>query len=150
MRSRDHDAGDGALEPDGVTHLRRGTYVVEDEDLDAVGRHHFRRDAGELLAAQAAVIRDADLQVSPAAMAQDIVRQALRSYAHRVFVHPVGADAHQSAQAAGAELQVLVERVFQTRGVLVAECDDLGLGRRVEIPGEPLLYIVPIVCHMLE
>ena len=50
VRGGDHDAGDGALEAYRVAHFRRGTDIVEDEHMDAVGRQHLCRDAGEHLA----------------------------------------------------------------------------------------------------
>ena len=139
VRGGDHHAGHGALQPHRVAHLGRRTDVVEDIDVDAVGREDVRRDAGEFLALVAGVVGDADLGVVPFVMREDIVGQSLRGHAYRIAVHPVGTDAHDAAQATGAELEVLVKSIFESGGVIVAELDDLELGLLVEIAVKPLL-----------
>ena len=80
---------------------------------------------------------------------QDVVGQALRGHPDGVFVHPVRPHAHQPPEPSGAELEVLVECILQARRVLVAELDDLGLGRRVEVPRQPFLYVVEIVSQII-
>ena len=120
--------------------------------MDAVGGHHIRCDAGELLAAQAAVIRNTHRQRIlrvRAAAAKDIIRQSLRGHPDRVFVHPVRPHTHQAAESPGAEFKILIKCILKARGIFIAELDDLGFGLRVEITRQPFLYIVEIVSHMI-
>ena len=107
--------------------------------MDAVGGEDVGGDAGELLAVVARVVGDADLGVVSFVVREDIVGEALGGHADRVAVHAVGPHAHDAAQAAGPELEVLVERVLESGGVVVAELDDLDLGLLVEVAVKPLL-----------
>ncbi len=85
-------------------------------------------------------VRNYDLQVISAAVLKNVVRKSLGGHSHRVLVHSVGAHAHDAAQSAGAEFQVLVESVFKCRGIFVAELEDLHFGGLVEVSFEPTLY----------
>ena len=133
----DHDAGHGALQAHRVAHFGRRADVVENIDVDAVGGQDVGRDAGKFLAVVAGVVGDDHLGVIVVAVGQDVVREALGGHADRVAVHAVGAHAHDAAEAAGAELEVLVEGVFEAGRVADAELLDLDLGFLVEITVEP-------------
>ena len=50
-----------------------------------------------------------------------VVREALRGGSHGVYVHAIGAHAHDAAQASGAELQVFVEGLDEVRRVVLVE-----------------------------
>ena len=147
MRGSDHHAGNRALESYGITQFRGRTYIVEDEDIDAVGRHHVGCNPGEFLAVVAAVVGYAETQVILLAVGQDIVCKALGGHTYRVFVHAVGAYTHNAAQAAGAEFKILVESIFKCSGVAVAEFDYLAFGFGIEVAGEPGIGPGNIVCH---
>ena len=81
-------------------------------------------------------------------MGLHVVRQALGGHADGVFVHAVGANAHDAAQTARSEFQVAVEGIFETGRIIVPEFEDLTFGLRIEISVEPTLgYFFVITCH---
>ena len=123
----DHDAGGRALEADGIAQFRGGAQGVEQVDVDAV----VGEDVGGNLGEQAGVV----------------VREALGGHAHGVLVHAVGAHAHDAAEAAGAELEVPVEGVFQADGVGFLQFLDFCLGLGVEVPFEPALDHFLVIFH---
>ena len=139
VRGGDHDACNGAFLAHGIAHLGSGTDVVEDIDMDAVGGKDIGSDAGELPAVVAAVVRDTDLDVVALDVLEDVVGESLGGHADRVLVHAVGADAHDAAEASGAELEILVERVLETCWVVVAQLNDLAFGLGIEISVQPAL-----------
>ena len=97
---------------------------------DAVGRQHAGGLAGEQFAVVAAVVGDGDLFRQAAGV--QVVGQTLRSLAHGVEVHAVGARADDAAQAAGAERKVTIETVGD--GVVVARhADQFSLDGIVQI-----------------
>ena len=144
----DHDAGRGLFEADAVAEFRRGTQALEQVHLDAVIGEDLGRYFCEQAGIVAAVVADAHAGLS-LHMGLDVVGEALGGHAHRVFVHAVGAGAHDAAQAAGAELQVAVEGVFQGNGIRVHQVFDLGLGLVIEVAGEPALCCLLVIFHMV-
>ena len=83
-------------------------------------------------------------------MLLDVVREALGGHAHRVLVHPVGAHAHDAAEAAGAEFQVAVEGVFQPYRIGFLQFLDFCLGFGVEVPFEPALDHFLVIFHKIS
>ena len=81
--------------------------------MDTVGGHHVGRDPGEFLAVVAAVVGDAEAQVIPLAMGQDVVRKSLGGHSYRILVHAVGAHAHYAAKASRTEFEILVESILE-------------------------------------
>ena len=113
---------------DGKRYFGRGAQVVEEVDLDAVGREDGCRNLGELAAVVAAVVAydDGDLVAVLEALVQ-VVGQALGGGAYGIDVHAVAAGTHDAAQAACAEFQILVETVNQF-GLVVAVQHTLYFG----------------------
>ena len=138
MRGRHHHARDGFFLADGITHFGRRPQVVEQIDIDAVGGKHVRRNLGKLAAVVAAVVRDAYAQFT-AAMLFDVVGQSLGCHTHGVFVHPVGAYAHNAAQTARTEFQTAVEGILQTDGVFPLHPADFFFRLFVEVAVQPSL-----------
>ena len=147
MRGGDHDAGHCSLLADGIAHLGSGTDVVEDVHVDAVGGKDVRCDARELAAVVAAVVGDTDLEVVSLDVLEDVVGESLRGHSDRVFVHAVGAYAHDAPEASGTELEVLVECILEPGRVVVAELDDTAFGLRIEISVQPALGHFFIIFH---
>ena len=115
--------------------------------MDAVGRHHFGGYLGEFLAVVTAVIGNAEAQVVPFAMGEDVVREALGGHSNRVFVHTVGSYSHDAAKASGAEFEILVESILECGRVGIAEFYDLAFGFGIEVAGEPGIGSGNIICH---
>ena len=126
---------------DGERALRRGAHLVEEVDLDAVGREDIGHRAGVEVGVVAAVVTDdgADLLAVLEALLQ-IVGESLRRHADGIDVHAVGARAHDAAQSARSKFQVAVERLNQFRLVGIVEHGLNGMARiLVEVGSEPLL-----------
>ena len=81
-------------------------------------------------------------------MAEDVVGKALSGHSDRVAVHAVGAYAHDSAEAAGTEFEVLVKSILKSRGIFRAEFEDLHLGGLVEVSVEPALGFQFVLFHI--
>ena len=142
----DHDAGGRALEADGIAQFRGGAEGVEQVDVDAVVGEDVGGNLGEQAGVVAAVVRDAHAG-GAVHMGLDVVREALGGHAHGVLVHAVGAHAHDAAEAAGAELEVPVEGVFEADGVGFLQFLDFCLGLGVEVPFEPALDHFLVIFH---
>ena len=122
VRGRDVHAGLGAELADGKRDLGRGAQRLEEVGLDAVGREDVGHRLGEGARVVAAVVAHHDAQVLAAGEGlEDVVGEALRGHADDVLVHAVRARAHDAAQAARAELEVLVEGLDQVGLVRVVE-----------------------------
>ena len=114
----EHDAGVAVAVADGEAELGGGTHAVEEVDLVAVGSQHVGCDFGELAAVVAAVVADGSAELFLVGVdLADVVGETLGGHCHGVFVHAVGADAHDAAKAAGAELEVAVEALVELVGV---------------------------------
>ena len=98
-------------------------------DLNAVAREHFGCRAREHIALDAAVVGDGKLRCREFAHA--ILAVSLRGFRHRIHVHPVRARADHAAKAAGAELQLPIEPVFDFGGRVF---DPLQLVREIRVP----------------
>ena len=124
---------------DGIGQLGGGAEVLEEVDLDAVGREHVGYEFGELTGIVAHVVSYHDLdfgQVGEGLL--QIVGETLRGGAYRVDVHAVGACAHDASQTARAEFEILVEALDKVGGVFSLEHRlDGGAGFCVIVFGEP-------------
>ena len=81
---------------------------------------------GQAVALVSRVVGNGHLGLSYATRLE-VVGQALRSQAKRVFVDAVGAHAHDAAQAARAKFQIRVKRFVEGRRVLGEPIADDGL-----------------------
>ena len=100
----------------GIRALGRGPHIVEQIDLNAVGREDVRHGLGELTTVVSAIVthdhRDIFLALE---VFLQIVGKALRSHAHRIDVHTVRTRAHDAAQPTCPELEILIETFDQLR-----------------------------------
>src|SRR6202012_1535494 len=103
---------------DGEGKLGRGAKALEEKYLDAVGRHDVRRDLGELAAVVPAVVGDGHADLA-GYLLPEVIGIALGRHPDGVLVHPVGAGAHDAAQATRPEFQGLVEGVVELVGVVL-------------------------------
>ena len=112
----------------GKRHFGRGAHVVEQVNLDAVGREDVGGSFGKEAAVVAAVVtyHHGDL-LHVLKVQVKVVSQALRGSAHGVFVHAVGSCAHDAAQTARAEFERAVEGVDEFRFVLILQHGFHGL-----------------------
>ena len=109
----------------GKRKLGSGTQCLEQIYMEAVCGQHIGSNLGKLAAVVAAVVAHSSLDgIGCGEALLHIVGQALGGHSHRVFVHAVGAHAHNAAQTAGAELQAAVETLVQLIRVIhhVADC----------------------------
>ena len=140
---------------DGETQLGRGTQGVEEEDVEIVRREDVGDALGEHARIVAAVVADGDADTLAREILLEIIGQALRSGADGIDVHAVGTHAHDAAQTARTELEVLVETLDELLHVVVQQVLDLLLGRLVVMPVEPSLRLAAhqlfyIVCHKIH
>ena len=77
---------------------------------DAVGRQHPRRFTRKTLRAVAAVVRNGHTLGQIGLI--EIIRKALRSLAHGINIHAVGAHAQLAPQAARAKGKITAKTVF--------------------------------------
>ena len=105
---------------DGKGALGRGAHLVEEIDLDAVGREDIGHRAGVEIGVVAAVVAHhrADLLPILEVLLQ-IIGKSLGCHSDGIDVHTVGACAHNAAQTACSKFKSLVERVNQLRLVWV-------------------------------
>ena len=72
-------------------------------------------------------------------MGQDVVRKSLCGHTHGVLVHPVGSHAHNAAETARSEFEILVECVLKSCRIGVAQLQYFHFGFLVEITIQPTL-----------
>ena len=153
VRGGEHDARLAFEVADGEREFRGGAYVVEEIYRKAIGGKHVGCNLGELAAMVAAVVRDGGFQFLAGEAALDIVGKPLSGHADGVFVHAVGADAHDSAQAASAELEAAVKAFVEFFRVLGLHLADSSLCLFIVCSFEPSLYIShsggieSVLCH---
>ena len=94
---------------DGEAQLGRGAQRVEEEDVEVVRSEDVGDALGEHARIVAAVVGDGDADALAGEVLFEVVGQTLRSGAHGVDVHAVGTYAHDAAQAARTELEILVK-----------------------------------------
>ena len=122
VRSGDIHTTLATQQADGVGHLGGRTGAFEKVDLDAV----CREDIGNRLGKQAAVVShivphdNLDLLQMGESLLH-IIGQTLGGRTHGVDVHAIAAGTHDATQAAGAKLQVFVERLDEVGLVVVLE-----------------------------
>ena len=110
----------------GKRKLGSGTQSLEQIHMEAVCRQHIGGNLGKLAAVVAAVVAHSSLDgVGRGEALLHIVGQALGGHSHRVFIHAVGAHAHNAAQAAGTKLQIAVETLVQLVRVVHHVADSL-------------------------
>jgi len=71
-----------------------------------------------------------------------VVGEPLRGHAHRIDVHAVGTHAHDAAQAARTEFQILVKALGQLLPIVIHQIAHLLFGRFVVVAVEYLLFSV--------
>ena len=129
---------------DGKRHFGSGTHVIEQVDLDAVGREDVGRSLSEETAVVAAIVSHHHcdlLQVLEVLV--EIVGETLCGSSHGVNVHAIGSGSHDAAQTSRTEFQGTIERIDEGRFVVSLDhCFHFGLccfviQRRVH----------PLLCH---
>ena len=125
----------------GKRKLRSGTQSLEQIDMEAVCGQHIGSNLGKLAAVVTAVVAHSGLDgIGRGKALLHIVSQALSGHSHRVFVHAVGAHAHNAAQATRAELQTAVETLVQLVRVIHHVADSL-FGLLVILAVQPSLDV---------
>ena len=139
MAGRDIHTGLTTQFTDSKGYLGRGTQVVEQIDLDAVGREDVGRNFSKLTAVVTAVVSydNRDLLQIGKVLVQ-VVGHALCSSAYSIDVHAVAARAHNAAQSARTKLEVLVEALNKFSLVLILQHTfHFGLGFRIKSGTQP-------------
>ena len=84
-------------------------------------------------------------------MRLDVVGKSLGSHTHGIFVHPVRADSHNSAESSGSEFKIAVECILEAGRIGIPELKHLAFGLIVKIAVKPLLSSCFIVqCHCVK
>ena len=105
---------------DGEGHFGSGSEALKEIHLDAVGAEDGSHCLGKETAVVAAVMAYHYAQLLAFGEGfEQVVGKSLCGHTHDVFVHAVGASAHDATQSASTELQVLVESVYQSGLVLI-------------------------------
>ena len=125
----EHDTAAAGKVPHRKRKRRRGHDHGIQIDLNPVAREHLGRRAREHIALDAAVVGDGQLRLDK--LFHAILAVSLRGFRHRIHVHPVRARADHAAKAAGAELQLPIEPVFDFGGRVF---DPLQLLCQIRVP----------------
>ncbi len=139
MRSGDHHAALAPQFPDGEAEFGGRTERVEQEYLEPVRGENIGYPLGKLAAPVAAVVPHGHPDLLSGKRCGKIVRQPLRGHPHGVYVHAVGAHAHDAAQPPRAKLKVSVKTFGKFFRIIVNQILNPIPGRFVEIFAKPLL-----------
>ena len=150
---RRHDHARMAFQlADGEAQLGRRTQCVEEEYGEAVRGEDVGHTLGEHARIVAAVVAHGHANLLAREILLQVVGQALRGGTHRVDIHAVRAHAHNAAQTARTEFQVLVEALHKFLHIVLHQVLDLLFGLFVIMTVEPRLrlaqyHLFQFVCH---
>ena len=152
VRRRDDHARMALQLADGETQLGRRTQRVEKVNPEAVRGENVGHALGEHPRIVAAVVRHGHPHLLAGEGALQVVRKSLRGSAHRIDVHAVRPHAHDAAQAARTELQVLVEALDELLHIVLHQVLDLLFRLFVIMTVEPCLgflqhRLFQFICH---
>ena len=121
---------------------RRGAQFIEKKDFDIICGKNLGRNSGKFGAMQTRIERNHHLDGLFLEAFQQIIGESLRCSTHRIFVHPVGSNAHDAAQTASSEFQIAVKSVRQCFGVLLLQTEHLISCFYIIIIGKPKVDFV--------
>ena len=137
---------------DGEAQFRGRPERVEQKNLESVRGENIGHALGEHPRIVAAVVRHGDAHPLAREVLFQVVGKPLRGSPHRVDVHAVGPYAHNAAQTARTEFEVLVEALHELFHIVVHQVFDLLFRRFVIVAVEPGLsfsenQLFQFVCH---
>ena len=141
MRSSKVDTSLAAQITDSKTHLWSRTHIVEEINLDAIGREDIGRLLCKEVAVVTAVITDSDRDLfSILKVFLQIVSKALGSSTHYIDIHAVSTGSHNATQTTRTKLQITVEAFYQLCLVRVIQHTfHFSLSFGIICRGKPLL-----------
>src|SRR5690606_20415740 len=128
-----HNACVAPQVPDGKRKVGSGTQLRKEVNLNAIRGKHVGYQPGERWGVITAIKRDGYFYGLLRACLQQVIAEALCSSPNGVFIHPVGAYAHDAAEAAGTKLQVLVKAIGKFSKLLAVKQFLHGASRSVVI-----------------
>ncbi len=137
VRGGDHHARVAFQLADGEAQLGGRAQRVEQVGGEAVRCEDVGHALGELARVVAAVVRHGHADGLAREVLLEVFGQALRGGAHRVGVHAVRACAHDAAQTARTEFQILVEALDELFHIVIHQVFDLLPGLLVVLLAEP-------------
>ena len=124
---------------DGETQLGSGAQLVEQKDRKSVRSEDVGHTLGEHPRIVARIVADRHADPLAREILFQVVGKPLRGHAHRIDVHAVGTHAHDAAQAARTEFQILVKALGQLLPIVIHQIAHLLFGRFVVVAVEPFL-----------
>ena len=124
---------------DGEAQFGRRTQCVEQKNGESVRGENVGDALGEHTRIIAAVMAHGDPDLLAREVLAQVVGKPLCGSAYRVDVHAVGTHAHDAAQAARTEFQILVKALGQLLPIVIHQIAHLLFGRFVVVAVEPFL-----------